>query len=320
MFGFCSVLVLLDSLQISEGVQLDGRNLFIGFSAAISGPLGAAITATLAGITRVYIGGIGVISALISMAICALAGLLWRVLNDRDLLPKTWRWLVLGIFLCFSIPTLLLLPTPLGWQALTQVWLLQVVIYVVGTTLIGLALEYEDKFDTVYQGLTSEAELDPLTGALNRRGLAKRFRSLEAKQKASYTCLIAVLDIDNFKLLNDQYGHKVGDQALLQVVEKIQRNTRSEDLTARLGGDEFAVFVFGLGNDQASGLQAKLMRIMAEEMQITLQDGVTQVPFTATVGSIFYDKDIPNLNDMLAEADEVMMQTKVTSKQKNGRP
>lgn len=309
LLGLCAVLALMDPLRIGEGVQIDGRNLFVGFAAAISGPVGALIAMGITGLTRLYIGGIGVVPALASMIFCALAGLVWRKLDDREMFGADWRWPIFGGLLCLSIPTLLMLPDPLGWQAMTQGGPYQVLTYIAGAMLIGFALEHENKFSDLYHDLEADAEIDPLTTALNRRGLSKKFDQTVAMSAAT-TCLAAIVDVDNFKSLNDRYGHETGDQALRKVVESIKKNTRSSDIVARVGGDEFAVFAFGLDKDQAAAFHAKLKRILTSGLQLPCGDGKRSLPFSATIGVKFHEGIAPKLENLLAAADQEMLRLK----------
>ncbi len=96
-----------------------------------------------------------------------------------------------------------------------------------------------------HQLLTSrhEASLDPLTHIANRRTFDRACR--EWVMSAGSGFVLAVLDVDGFKAINDAFGHLVGDQALIAVAQAIKASVRSQDLVARLGGDEFAL----LGSD-----------------------------------------------------------------------
>jgi diguanylate cyclase len=84
----------------------------------------------------------------------------------------------------------------------------------------------------------SESLIDPLTCLLNRRGF-KHFLTQAAASKHVMACLI--LDIDDFKLINDTYGHEGGDQALVQVAKYLKQCIRSTDILARWGGEEFLI-------------------------------------------------------------------------------
>ena len=128
----------------------------------------------------------------------------------------------------------------------------------------------------VYEARVSELELqlshvstlvqkDPLTNALNRRGLEEAFRAESARAERYHSALtLAMLDLDNFKLVNDTLGHVAGDRALIHFVTTIHATLRPTDLTARSGGEEFGVLfpacLLQEGFDAIERLQRELVR------------------------------------------------------------
>ncbi|MET0930617.1 MAG: sensor domain-containing diguanylate cyclase [Aeromicrobium sp.] len=92
---------------------------------------------------------------------------------------------------------------------------------------------------------------DPLTGLLNRRGFFDEAeRRLEAARIAGHDCLVAYIDIDGLKTVNDQLGHRAGDQMIIAVSHALQSVIRSDDLLARLGGDEFCALITPSPHDE----------------------------------------------------------------------
>ena len=121
--------------------------------------------------------------------------------------------------------------------------------------------------------LKSELELvnklvreDPLTGALNRRGLDDALLREAARAERSGTSLcIALIDIDNFKKINDGYGHQVGDMVLLHLVAIIKDTIRTNDLIGRYGGEEFLLLLPESRIDEATAVTARLQRELARK-------------------------------------------------------
>jgi diguanylate cyclase (GGDEF)-like protein len=123
----------------------------------------------------------------------------------------------------------------------------------------------------------SEAILDPLTGLLNRHALAPRFIeiSLQARLTRQPVCLL-LCDVDNFKTINDRYGHDCGDAVLRDVAYALRKHLRSFELVYRLGGEEFLVVLPGIdaarGADVAERLRSavELTRPMGYPVTISL--------------------------------------------------
>lgn len=130
-----------------------------------------------------------------------------------------------------------------------------------------------------HDALLSLAHTDPLTGLLNRRGLQATL--LAALPNASSTHILAIylLDLDQFKPVNDQYGHDVGDELLVVAASRLRATMRAADVVARLGGDEFVVMASGLHSEkQARELGYKLLeafRLPFSLTQHTCQVGIT---------------------------------------------
>lgn len=157
------------------------------------------------------------------------------------------------------------------------------------------------------------AHQDQLTGTLNRRGLeeslAKEIR--RSARRRSPLCL-AVLDVDNFKQLNDRLGHQAGDQALVHLASVIRQGLRPQDSLARYGGEEFVIL---LPDTALADAQSTLVRVQREltrrfflhdnqRVLITFSAGVTQIPHGES-----HDHAI-------ARADQLMYRAKTTGKNK----
>ena len=131
-----------------------------------------------------------------------------------------------------------------------------------------------------------QARLDPLTGALNRRGLDEAFaREVQAARRKGSTLCLAMLDIDNFKLLNDRLGHESGDAALTHLVAVARASIRPQDTLARFGGEEFVILLpdtqMQHGVEAVQRLQRELTKHLFlqnnERLLITFSAGVAQL-------------------------------------------
>jgi len=132
--------------------------------------------------------------------------------------------------------------------------------------------------------LSDEVSTDPLTQIANRRGMMRAFETEQAKmQREGTTLAIGLLDVDNFKKLNDTLGHQTGDEALKFLARRVGELLRPVDVVARYGGEEFVVLLPATGLEEAQQVLTRLQRTMSAEffehedkkVFITFSAGVT---------------------------------------------
>jgi len=160
--------------------------------------------------------------------------------------------------------------------------------------------------------LSKMAHYDILTGLPNRALFVDRFHQAIAHSKRSeHQLAICFLDLDNFKPVNDNYGHDVGDELLIQVAQRITASLREEDTVSRQGGDEFALLL----NDIESYGQCKntLERILHALAQPYLIDN-TPHKITASIGVTLYPDDNEDIDMLIRHADNAMYQAKQSGK------
>ena len=120
------------------------------------------------------------------------------------------------------------------------------------------------------------ASTDPLTGALNRRGFAQACaRELARAQRDGKQLALALIDLDDFKRLNDTLGHKVGDQVLVRLVELMHRSLRPSDVLCRFGGEEFVLLLPVRAVDEAQAAVVRLLREFAAQRIAGVERSVT---------------------------------------------
>jgi diguanylate cyclase len=157
--------------------------------------------------------------------------------------------------------------------------------------------------------LTEISLADPLTGALNRRGIAEAFARETARavrQDAPLT--LAVLDLDDFKRVNDRYGHSAGDAALIRLTEIATRSLRPTDAWGRLGGEEFLVLMPDA--DLASAHRA-LNRLLTTLSRSPLPDNGICLSFS---GGIAQHRAGETLEQLVGRADHIAYQAKRAGK------
>ncbi len=159
--------------------------------------------------------------------------------------------------------------------------------------------------------ITHLAFHDPLTGLANRRLFLDRLdHALAQLRRSDATCAILFIDLDDFKEINDGYGHTAGDALLQEVAGRLRRALRKVDTIARFGGDEFAVLCEGA--DLEAATQAA-ERIEAELSEPTMIEG-NNVAVAGSIGIAIADRDA-DADSLLRQADAAMYAVKALDKQ-----
>lgn len=157
---------------------------------------------------------------------------------------------------------------------------------------------------------------DPLTGLPNRRlFLDSLSRELGAARRHRDWGGLLFLDLDNFKHLNDAWGHQLGDELLVQVAGRLQRHLRSEDSVARLGGDEFVVLLSRLGEDESSA--ADHLRAVAEKIRLHVAAefdlGSRHYHTSVSIGVTLFQGG-ESVEEVLKQADTAMYRAKAAGR------
>lgn len=182
----------------------------------------------------------------------------------------------------------------------------------------GELLHYIGLFSDITQLKEHEFELDrvahydPLTGAPNRRLLSDRLsQAIIRSVRHHKSCAICFLDLDNFKTINDRYGHEVGDHLLIGVTNNLLTVLRNEDTLSRIGGDEFVLLLADIAS--AEDCTLILDRLLAAIGEPVNANGV-QITISASIGVTLYPEDNEDPDTLLRHADQAMYQAKEAGK------
>lgn len=174
---------------------------------------------------------------------------------------------------------------------------------------VAFALDYIDKADK----LSQLAYFDPLTGLPNRRLLMDRLRRAQlnsSRQRAPFAVLF--IDLDDFKQVNDLYGHDTGDKLLAEVANRLQASVRQNDTVARLGGDEFVVILEDLGaleeiaTADVNAIADKILDLLAQEYVLDTE----RHHCFASVGIELLHGSDRSVEQILKDADAAMYRVK----------
>lgn len=153
------------------------------------------------------------------------------------------------------------------------------------------------------------ARTDPLTGAANILAFYERADlEIERARRYSHPLTVAYIDIDNFKALNDTYGHSMGDKLLRLTAAILKTDLRKTDFMARLGGDEFAVL---LPETNEAGAEVALERLRAKLLEAVEKNNW---PITFSIGAAAFHVLPHSIGEMISEADSLMYEVKKEGK------
>lgn len=150
------------------------------------------------------------------------------------------------------------------------------------------------------------ASKDPLTGVYNRKVFEEKVTEHMTKPGGTKDSMMILLDVDNFKAINDRYGHMAGDQVLKQMVEALRKVFRKQDLVGRLGGDEFLVFLKDFTDKEIiSGRITEFQKILKEN---------NQYQATCSLGATLVKRENFSYSDSLQKADVALYKSKENGK------
>ncbi len=173
---------------------------------------------------------------------------------------------------------------------------------------------YQDRLRANYEQSLSLALTDSLTGVFNRRYVSAHLpRLLDRAADSNKPVSILMFDIDHFKLVNDTYGHDIGDEVLREVAVRSARNLRNFDLVARLGGEEFVVIMPDTDGEAALQVAERLrQRIGDTRFEITAP--VKEITVTVSVGVAVGGRVGDTVDTLIKRADEALYEAKRTGR------
>jgi diguanylate cyclase (GGDEF)-like protein len=154
--------------------------------------------------------------------------------------------------------------------------------------------------------MESIATSDPLTGVLNRRGFERGASRRLTKSADDATGALLYVDLNDFKKINDEFGHDVGDQLLIITSKRLRKSLRYFDIIGRPGGDEFVVLVPDVDEQIAEELATRV----GESLEQPYQIGSEKLQCAASIGLALYPKNANTLTGLLREADQAMYRVK----------
>jgi diguanylate cyclase len=151
---------------------------------------------------------------------------------------------------------------------------------------------------------------DPLTRAMNRRGFNDAYKTEIARAAGGMRPALVLLDVDNFKRINEQHGHSVGDEVLCQLVEVLRRCAQPANTVARYGGEEFALMFPGMSAEEAERAVIKMQRALSDQLSADASH-LPSVTFSAGIAQVELRE---SLAEVITRADRALRQAKLAGK------
>jgi diguanylate cyclase (GGDEF)-like protein/PAS domain S-box-containing protein len=156
------------------------------------------------------------------------------------------------------------------------------------------------------------AERDPLTGLHNRRSFEQQLMErLQSASRGHERTALFLFDLDEFKSVNDLFGHRMGDQVLLQVASEVRAQLRASEFFARIGGDEFALVVSDADDGQIRSLAERLMQVIGS---LSISVGEVRLSMTSSLGIAISPDHSADVQELISHADAAMYQAKDAGK------
>ncbi|MBE0672253.1 MAG: GGDEF domain-containing protein [Anaerolineales bacterium] len=175
-----------------------------------------------------------------------------------------------------------------------------------------IARNKQIEMDAVMVQASEVAHVDPLTFLVNRRTIIKELQDEVMRAERYHSMLsVSVVDVDNFKAVNDTFGHPIGDEVLRQVAHQLRESIRHPDMVGRYGGEEFLII---LPNSDSAAASEQAARLCKQVRETVVRVKENEVNITLSVGVAQFRVGVDTWDTLLNNADNAMYEAK-----KNGR-
>ena len=298
--GVGAATLMLQPIVIAEGYQVNGGTVFIGIAAIFGGPIATAVAAAITVTTRLAINDAGSFLGCSIILATAMLANLWVAFGGTSHRRTFLEWCTLSAVLMLPVSALMLAPVPNRAE-----WILFVFALTVTDVLIfGRLLEAEQRRGNRERELNAAANTDTLTQLPNRRSFMEGAAAAEHCKQTGKGLLL--VDIDHFKLVNDTFGHKAGDEVLRHVGQRLADLTRKSDIVARFGGEEFALLVDAIDETDLGNIADRVR----QALNVKVDYNASAIPLSVSIGGTYCGKHPFHFNKAYLDADKSLYRAK----------
>jgi len=175
----------------------------------------------------------------------------------------------------------------------------------------GLAIENSQ----LYEIVVNKSRMDSLTNLWNHGFFQDTLsKEIEYAKERKWPLSLIIMDLDNFKQLNDTYGHQKGDLILMEIAKLLKESSRETDYVCRYGGEEFSILLTATNRDQAYAI-AERLRIQIAERAFPVSEQQT-IKLTVSIGIATFPDDTTSKEELIGKADKAMYTAKFIGKNK----
>ena len=229
------------------------------------------------------------------------------ILRRYGIVKMTVGLTVISIFLSLGITWVI--NSFLDGGPLREGWVIAIIApFVIAPMMSVQLLQLLSKLDQAEQQLQVLSHTDELTQTYNRRYFMQYIdQEMKRTQRSGGTFSIAILDMDNFKQINDTWGHLIGDQVIRELTEILKERIRQADILARYGGDEFVILFPQTNREQIQSWAERFYTTFAATL-FTISD--LEIKPSFSLGIAVYDAGMTSSDELLKAADDALYQAK----------
>ena len=311
MSGILGILLMINSVQILPGVILDFRNIALILSATYCGFVSTIITALIIGTFRLFYAGL-TYSSILGAIVALMLGIACGSIIKLDIRSQL-KWVYMSLFI-IVIPALAYVMVIANHSLLLKT----IAAYGISTSMVSLLVyfyvEYVNLSKLTYRKYKIDSLIDHRTGLNNVRQFDNELNKIINGLTDQSEITLLFIDIDNFKKVNDVYGHQNGDKVLEDLGKILLSTSKFSDIISRNGGEEFSVLMTDCPLEKVLEVAERIRKVI-QEHKFHLLNGQS-INITVSIGVAIYPFTVKDIQDIVEKADSALYEAKRTGRNK----